>query len=1116
MNRRNFIPVVVLCLFLCGAAGLQAQIVTYTWTGQGMDNSWYNNANWNVSPAPDDVLTANATFGDSPKNYVNLYNNSPASPAINIHGLTIAGNTRPYYLDGDYDGYLTMTIGTGGITYSPAQPVHSVIAADFEFSGNQTWNITSGTLVLDGYLYDGDSGYMFTKTGAGTLVLGNYYNAFDSATINHNNGRLVLSSFSGYQPLGSADLIIGSATLGNNPIIVVRDDYYNESVALNNNITLNGALTTENDSELQLLGSITLNTDTTIKSTGNWLVIDGAIANGPTASPAARKLTVDSTGAVILGGINTYSGGTHVQNGVLVFATVDSLPASPATNAISSSATGYVGFGDDGTTNGFASLTNPQGLFIDRFNKALTFGTIGFDTDPDLAATNYTGAINLTGFATSARLGSATHAVLSGTITPQGTAYRFGGGGGLLQVDSTLTGARSLAVDSPAATPLTLRLHNPVNDYTGGTSVTNSALIFGTGLAAGIPAGTRNITINAGGYVGFEFVDDIGDATFVLNSLAKITTTSIGTVGYDNYSLLTVPIDLSLFTNALYLGTSTKGVSGPGLTISGLITPAGGASAPYRFAGYKGGALKVESTLTGSRAVHIGDPSSPATFGDYISETYSTVALTGNNSGLTGPVMLYGGQLVVGQHATDGTVGTTPTHALGSGTLEVVGMTLPPEWQAGDDEAPAPRFGAIASSLIVPNNINLSTDLYVGGENSFTLAGNITGAGELYVGEDSAGGFTLGLSGNNTFSGGVYVASGAIINAGSNTALGTGPVGFGYSGGTINFQTAAPVIGSLMTKEENDYAYLTAAAPNTLLTINQTADGKFRGTFQSTDVSGAVRVIKNGANTLRLDYGSLGYAHGVVNTDLSGAEIGLQVNQGTLVLGNSFSFGSYTPTVWVHGGTLALDRAYLSNPLVIDNGGRLAGTGWLNAATIGTGATIAPGSAMGGQLGFLEFSNHLTLASGGTYEWNLAHHGEFVSDHVNVGSVTTLEITATSANKFTLRAVTLGTDGNPGILAGAIGPNTTYSWMLMSALSITPNGGTFDPNAFTLDVSQFRTDVGTGLALGTFSVSLASENTQLMLNLTTFAGIPEPSTYALLALGLGFLGLTAWRKRRAS
>ena len=1092
---------------------MQAQTVTWTGlspSGDGNDIP----ENWLGNTLPLNNGTEEFIFGPAARPTITFYNN------VDARKISIVGNYMPYELDDDYGD---LTIREGGLVYAPAVPVKSFLGAyTVILAADQTWDIQSGEL---GFYYDIKGTGRLTKTGAGTLYMTDSYSWTGGVTL--NAGQLVLDNNSTWT-MGSGNFIVGPAA--GNPTLVSLSPYdYDYETVLTNPVELNGILATRNEARLNLTGAVTLNTDTTIKSTGDWLIIDGAVADGPTASPAARKLTVDSNGAVVLAGANTYSGGTHVQNGVLVFATVGSLPAAPATNALTSSANGYIGFGDDGTTNLGASLTNPQGLFLDRFNKASTFGTIGFDTDPDLAATNYSGAINLTGFATSARLGSATHAILSGSITPQGTAYRFGGGGGLLQVDSTLTGARSLVLDSPAATPLTLRLTNPVNDYTGGASVTNSALIFGTGLATGVPGGTGNITINAGGYVGFEFVDDIGDATFVLNSLAKINPTSVGAVGYDNYSYLPSPIDLSSFTNALYLGTSTKGVEGPGLTLSGTITPAGGASAPYRFAGYKGGALMVESTLTGSRAVHLGDPTSPATFGDYLSETYSTVALTGNNSGLTGPIFLYGGQLVVGQHYTDGTAGTTPTHALGSGTLEVTGMTLPPEWQGDGEGSPVPQLDTITKGLIIPNNVNLTTDLNIAEYADFTLAGKISGPGELYLESGdyytrtklTLGHATLGGD-TNDFTGGIYLSGYSRLDVAQDHATGTGPLGFGYSSAAeVYFQTTAPVIGGLMSKDYGDYATLYAEQTNTVLTINQNFDSKFSGYFRSNGPYPAdnFRIVKTGSGTLHLDQGGMNFYHGTVENTLGPVdgphpEVALQINQGTVVIGNNFYLGETSAaTLWVHGGTLALagDQYYYNsvyNPIVVDNGGRLAGNGsFASSVAIGTGAILSPGLTGGGPIGMLAF-DHLELNPGGVYEWQIQDaNNSFGHDQIVISTPTTLVINATAADRFTLKVISLALNGTNGALSG-FDPTQPYAWNIFSYDSL---GGAFDPAAFTIDATLFANSLYGGPG-GSGSFSLSDNGGQIMLN---FTPVPEPSTYVLLLVGLGAIALQLKRRRSA-
>jgi autotransporter-associated beta strand protein len=1133
MNQR--IPLMAVWISLLLLAGTPLRSVStegntvYTWTGNSSSSYFYNAGNWAGGEAPPEDGTANILFGDLFRTY--LYYGE-----INVNQLAFISHTRPYFLEGEAT---TTYIGAGGIVYSPTLPVRSNITGTINFTADQTWDITNGTLVLQDYLQDGENNYTFTKTGAGTLVFGRSDNGFCTSTINLNNGRLVLvAPYDSYgdRPLGWADLVIGPTTGGANPALVAaRNQYgYDDPVTLDNAITLNGILATENKVELLLTGPVTLNADTTIKSQGAALFIEGNIGEDDTA----RKLTVDSAGAVILTGANSYTGDTTVTKGVLIFGNVDSMPQNNleggSEGKLIATANSYMGIAFV-PAGEYANATNT--LFLSHFDKSATSGTIGFDTDPEEGGFNdFTDDIDLTGFGITARLGSATNAILSGTITPQGTNYRFGGGGGFLQVNSKLTdqttpttAARSLVLDSPAALPLTVQLTNSANDYTGGTSVTNSGLILGNDdTNANLPAGTGNISINAGGYVGFRDWGDNSDSSLISSSLAKINPASVGMVGFDQVYSLSAAVDLSSFSNALYLGTATWFGEGPGLSLSGTITPAGGGSAPYRFAGFKGGALEIASTLTGANGVHIGDPNSPGTFGDYFNQEYSTVALTGNNTTLTGNVTLYGGRLLVGQ--SNGTPGTDPTTALGTGTLVVAGMTLPAEWQGTDDEPPAPQLGTTDDGLLIPNNITLNTELNVGGDNSFTLAGNISGTGELYVGEDSVGDFTLGLDGNNTFSGGVYVAQGAIINAGSNTALGTGPVGFGYSGGIINFQTAAPVIGSLMVKDDNDYADLYTTQNNTVLTINQSIDGKFQGAIRLSAIHPDynLRVVKNGTGTLRLDDGAMYFYNGTIEATLPGTpEVSLQVNAGTLVFSDTFDISAtattnlgtiptITPTTfWINGGTLAVDGgAQIDNPLVISSG-RLAGHGsFTSDVSIGSGAVLSPGLAGQGEIGTLQFS-HLELNGDGTLEWqvqNPAPDGQAGRDLVRIYSEEsyTLVINATAESPFSVKIISLSLAGVAGELSG-FDPSQSYTWTLFDYDYL---AGGFDPAKFTIDTSGFANSLAFDeRGNGFFSLSLYSSseyNNQVMLN---FTPVPEPSTYALLALGLGLIGWSVWRRR---
>jgi hypothetical protein len=151
---------------------------------------------------------------------------------------------------------------------------------------------------------------------------------------------------------------------------------------------------------------------------------------------------------------------------------------------------------------------------------------------------------------------------------------------------------------------------------------------------------------------------------------------------------------------------------------------------------------------------------------------------------------------------------------------------------------------------------------------------------------------------------------------------------------------------------------------------------------------------------------------------------------------------------------------------------------------------------------------HLELNSGGTLDWHIQTPSGSPGagfDQIVVSTPTTLVINATPEDPFSVRVISLNSGGSAGLLAG-LQPDASFAWALIEADSI---AGGFDPAKFALDVSQFQTSLGTGYAAGEFSLSL-SGNT-VMLN---FTAVPEPSTYALMALGLGFV-VWSLRRRRA-
>ncbi|MBA3848548.1 MAG: hypothetical protein C0502_00950 [Opitutus sp.] len=1101
---------------LTSSAPLHGSAADSVWTGSGSTPYLDNAANWEADLLPPLTDgTASLLFGNATGNFVTVNSSS------GIYGLKIYDSYR-------FEGWVTtLTLGAGGLLFSPSSSsawlkFHESLA--IQLSTDQTWAINGGTVDFEGYLA-GSSDATLTKTGAGRLVLRDG-NTGLASNIALNDGSIEIVGTGGHMAntaLGTGTLTIGPATGAGLPALVARDQVDEDAtVLLGNNLILNGVLNTRNDVEFELSGAITLNSDTTFNSSGDSLTISGAIGE----ASAGRKVTVNAAGAIILTGSNGWTGGTQVDKGVLVFAGENNTPGT--TGGITVGPLGYVGITTGQNVGGFLGQLNTT-----------SSGAIGFDSPLDQPQSTFGSsaetaiAIDLSGFNANLRLGSASHAILGpyATITPQGGDYRFGGGGGVLSVATQLTGSRGLVVDSPAQLPLTLRLMNTTNNFTGAVSVTDSALVFGdnqTAETAYLPAGT--MTMDSGSYIGSEDPDLTAQAMF-----SRFSTTTPGIIGFDiaPNALSTRVIDLTGvqvgnspstdFTQA-YIGTSsflwssaTQEIAGPGVRLTGTIEPDG--DGVHRFAAYKGGALEVAGTLTGNALV-IGQPDALGAFGDRIRELYSTVLLTGNNgTGLAGGTTFYGGRLMIGQ--SNGVIGTDPTNALGAGPLTIAPVAFTLE---GEDEPPYPLLSATTADIIVPNNISLQTEIDVGGDSSFTLAGNISGGGELYVGEETNGAFTLTLSGNNTFTGGVHVSGDSTVNVASNTGLGAGPLQFessAYSSAVVNFvgaTTNAPVIGGLSSP---DYSEIYLTVDNTVLTVNQPSlleqGSSFRGYISANGQN--ARLVKDGPGVLSLeggeedaDYGF--YATGFGGTGLAGdPNVLLEVRNGTLVLGNGFYLDDSSSSLWVNGGALILADTSLSNPIIV-SAGALGGRGTIDSSvTIGNGAKLMAGyDDTHGRIGELSISE-LTLASGGVFEWDIIdadNSAQAGHDKILVSLPTTLTVSSTPESPFLIRPVSLNSAGVDGILGG-LTPGVTYSWTLISYQSIAGVTQSINPANIALDPtlsSYWQTSISGTLSLEFTNLSGSGE---LLLN---FTAVPEPSTYALFGLGLGLAGLAAWRRRR--
>jgi autotransporter-associated beta strand protein len=231
------------------------------------------------------------------------------------------------------------------------------------------------------------------------------------------------------------------------------------------------------------------------------------------------------------------------------------------------------------------------------------------------------------------------------------------------------------------------------------------------------------------------------------------------------------------------------------------------------------------------------------------------------------------------------------------------------------------------------------------------------------------------------------------------------------------------------------------------------------------------------------------------------------ISAGNLIL---TAANTYTGVTTVAAGRLVVDGSIASSAVFVQNGGTLGGSGALGSTTIESGGTISPGNSPGN----LTFEGDLVWNGGGNYNWQMlgtTNTAGFAAGATwDLLTVTgTLDLTALSAgSKFNINLWSLASTG-PDI-DGNIGdfdPTTSYEWLAVVASNITG----FDASSFEVNYAATNGTAGFSNPLDpgyTFGVRQEGGNLYV-----AYEVVPEPSTYALLALG-AVVVLVALRRRR--
>jgi fibronectin-binding autotransporter adhesin len=219
-------------------------------------------------------------------------------------------------------------------------------------------------------------------------------------------------------------------------------------------------------------------------------------------------------------------------------------------------------------------------------------------------------------------------------------------------------------------------------------------------------------------------------------------------------------------------------------------------------------------------------------------------------------------------------------------------------------------------------------------------------------------------------------------------------------------------------------------------------------------------------------------ASGTVSAALTGATANLsKTGSGTLTLSGNNTYGG---TTTVSAGSLIIngDSSGATGVLEVASGAVLGGSGTIGGA-VSVSGTLAPGNS----IGTLTVANDVTWNEGEAWVFELGGAGPSIA---NPGTSDLLAITG--GNDFLRGTGSTFTFDFAG--TGDFGWYKLVDWA----------GG-----STTFDVMNFE---GVNLA-GVYTSEFSIQDNALYVNV-----VPEPSTYALLAVGASLVGAHAVRRRR--
>lgn len=609
----------------------------------------------------------------------------------------------------------------------------------------------------------------------GVLAISGYNHAF--ATVNGNTwATLTVSNVTG---LATYDNGIANYTSTKNIDVASGDSVSGVTV---NTLRFNGnnALTLSGTNRLNAGGILITSSATTGASIsggalsgrynnfGDLVVINNGaqFTIGSTiidAAGGATALTLSGSGTTILNGLNAYTGNTYINSGTVKAGSIQALGVS-GTLTISDKASAM--FELNGNSLTIAGLAGGGGQGA---NGQASVGTSG--------GTVALGSSTLT-------LGSSSDSTFGGTITGVGgSLVKVGTGKQTLRGVNTFTGGVTIKAGTVTAAGVdgnTAALGTgtvTLGDSAGGAN--DARLTIGNTSAAGqsytlgnaivlaptttgtLSVGTdnaNNTVVMTGGVTGTNnfFINQINSSviSFTTNPINNNGNVTINLSG--NPSAMNALIGSNVNNVAINNNNTTQAVSmNQAISNSGLITNAGTGS----------GTVTISGTIGGTTGVRQ-------------NSTTSGLALNAANT-FTGDTLVQSGTLLLGNNRS---IQNSAFDTSGAGVLDATSRTTPTfgglKGSTSLSTANITGYGAITALTLNPQ-----------AGKSYTYSGAITnGAANMTLTKSGPG--TQELSGNNTYSGATTVSNGALRLASANAL----PGGIGLSGGSNVVKFAGGVL----------------------------------------------------------------------------------------------------------------------------------------------------------------------------------------------------------------------------------------------------------------------------------------------------------------------------------